>query len=126
MNQRYVRRGAGVIMVLLLCGVVGCASERPMTRSEQGALIGGATGAGVGAAVGNRVGGTSAGGAAVGAVAGAATGAMIGDSEESYESTVELQHEILQRQGKELERQDREVEDLKRQQYHNEQMRAYE
>jgi uncharacterized protein YcfJ len=113
------------LLTLFACLALACTEDRPMTRGEQGALIGGATGAGAGAIIGNQR-GVGIEGAAVGAVAGAATGAMVGESQETYESTVELQHEILKRQGEELERQDREVEDLKRQQYHNEQMRVYE
>lgn len=60
-----------LVLLLVLATMVGC------TKTEEGAVIGGAGGAGLGAIIGNQVGST-AGGAAIGGVAGAAAGALIG------------------------------------------------
>lgn len=48
------------------------------------------------------------------------------EAEDSHEDKVRLQQEIIRRQKMEMKRQDRELEDLKRQQFYNESYRRYE
>ena len=48
------------------------------------------------------------------------------DEEEDHEDKVRLQQEIIRRQREEMKRQDRELEDLKRQQFYNESYRRFE
>lgn len=67
------RTVAGIAMVSLTLGLVGCA-----TRAQTGALIGAGGGAVVGAAIGKATGNTAA-GVILGAALGGAAGAFIGD-----------------------------------------------
>lgn len=65
--------GVLALTVALLLMVVGC------TRTQQGAVIGGAVGAGTGYAVGEANGDHGAAGAVVGGVVGAGAGGLIGN-----------------------------------------------
>lgn len=114
-----------VLVVFTL--VLSACSDKGMSKTGEGALVGGAVGAGAGAIIGNQVDGRSGEGAAIGAVAGAATGAVVGHAEErNFEETIAEQQEIIRRQEEEIRRQDRELEDLRRQQFHNESLRRFE
>jgi outer membrane protein OmpA-like peptidoglycan-associated protein len=88
---------AGIIMVVMVSGMFGCAS---MSRRDVGALIGGAGGAAVGAAIGNAAGNTAA-GVIVGAVVGGAAGAIIGNymDEQAAEMEQDLEGADVERIG---------------------------
>lgn len=114
----------GFLTVLLPSALFmsGCSS---MGKTEQGALIGAGVGAGAGSVVGNQLGSSGA-GAAIGAGTGAVVGAVVGKSLDSDEDRQQIQEEILQRQKAEMERQKRELDDIRRQQYHNDSFRRFE
>lgn len=65
------------VLLLILAGffISGCAN---MTKTQKGALIGGATGAGVGGLIGSKSGNTAK-GAIIGGIVGAVTGGLIGN-----------------------------------------------
>ena len=68
------------MMVAVLCfGSFGCTN---MSRTEQGAVSGGAIGAGVGAGLGLLTGGNLVTGALIGGALGALGGGLYGNSEE--------------------------------------------
>jgi len=48
------------------------------------------------------------------------------DAEDTHKDRVRMQEEIIRRQQQEITKQDREMEDLKRQKYHNESLRRFE
>lgn len=75
-----MRRLTTLIIVLVL--VSACASQRPLSTREQGALTGAALGAGAGALIGSST-GSGGTGAAVGAGLGLLTGALIGGAIEN-------------------------------------------
>ncbi len=85
--------------------VSGCAQ---MNTTQKGALGGGMLGAGTGAIIGHQVGHT-AGGAAIGGALGALTGGVVGYNLEQGE-------ERSARQQSQINRQQREINKLKRQQ----------
>jgi uncharacterized protein YcfJ len=87
--------------------IAGCASGG-LSKRETGALGAGALGAGAGAIIGHATGHT-AGGAAIGGALGALTGAVVGDQ-------IQAQDQKSDAQDAELQRQRREIEELKRQQ----------
>lgn len=95
-----------------------------MRPREKGALGGAAVGAGAGAVLGSTVGKAGA-GAAVGAGTGAVAGALIAEGDDDYETKKRKQEAIMKQQELELQKQDRRIEDLKRQQYHNERLKQY-
>ena len=100
--------------LFILCLCIGCAGATP---TQQGAMGGAAVGAGAGAIVGNSFDGQSGEGAAIGAAAGAVTGALVGDSLASTEgeSKVAAQKEQIRRQEEKIAAQEREMEELRRQ-----------
>jgi uncharacterized protein YcfJ len=117
-------RIVGPLLVMVTASLVtGCSGG--YGKREQGALIGAGVGAGTGSVVGGRLGNAGA-GAAIGAGTGAVVGGIVGDSLDSNEDRHQIQEEILQRQRDEMARQKRELEDIKRQQYHNDSFRRYE
>jgi len=69
--------GTALMAGTVLLTAVGC--SEPLSRREQGALIGGGAGAGIGALAGGGK------GAAIGGVAGALGGAVIGDQVQRQE-----------------------------------------
>ena len=107
---------------VVLSLLIGCASK-DLSEREKGAAVGGAIGAGAGAGIGTQVGGTGV-GAVIGGVAGALTGGLIGD-EVQNEAVKAEQAETMKYQESELERQKREIEDAKRQQYYNDELKAH-
>lgn len=64
------------VLALLILGFAGCSS--PITKREQGGLIGAGLGAGTGAIIGSTV-GHAAVGALIGGPVGLIAGALIGD-----------------------------------------------
>ncbi|MEE9523017.1 MAG: glycine zipper domain-containing protein [candidate division NC10 bacterium] len=69
-------------LIVALALLSACASQRPLTPREQGALAGVALGAGTGALIG-KASGSSGTGAAIGAGLGMLTGALIGEAIEN-------------------------------------------
>lgn len=114
----------GILFLILISGCV----EKPLTGREKGVVGGAVAGAGAGAGVGAVVDGGA--GVAVGAVAGgvvgAVTGGLIGESIDNYDETVAVQGEVLDVQEQEKLRQEKEIEDIRRQEYFNEQLRKTE
>jgi hypothetical protein len=104
---------------------VGCSYfERDSAAADIGG--GAALGAGLGAVVGSESGNTAT-GAAIGAASGGAVGGLIGGpSRENVESKLSANEELLRRQQVELDRQHREFEALKRQQYYDRQLEKFE
>ncbi len=76
-----MRKFTTLIAVVALLSA--CASQRPLSTREQGALTGAALGAGTGALIGNASGGSAGTGAAIGAGLGLLTGALIGGAIEN-------------------------------------------
>lgn len=99
-------------LVLASISMAGCA--RDLTPTEQGTLVGAGVGGGMGAVVGSAVGSPGA-GVAIGGVSGGALGAFIGQETESSDARMAQMQEVVRRQQQELDRQEREIQDLKRQ-----------
>ena len=74
MTRSFVVRGTLASLVLGACLLSGCAS---MSKTQEGAVIGGSTGAVLGGIIGNQTGSTAR-GAIIGAAVGGAAGALIG------------------------------------------------
>lgn len=110
MSQTFI----GFFAVVLLAGVVGC-SGGPLTTREKGAGIGTVGGAAVGAIIGAAVGAPGV-GAAVGGTLGLGAGALIGDQLQGQEQKQADQQRQINTNQAELDRQRRELEQLKKQQ----------
>jgi len=83
--------------LVLIVLIAQCSNNSaPLTRREEGAVVGGALGAGGGAVIGNQFGST-AGGAAIGAATGALSGAVVGEAQTDRQALVKSQEEILKR-----------------------------
>lgn len=107
--------------ILLATCSVGCAPRDSYTTT--GAIAGGAVGAGAGTAIGSASGNTAT-GAVVGTAVGALSGAAIGDVRDNAEMATKQQDAFMKRQEEERKKQDRELQDLKRQKYHDDYMRS--
>ncbi len=110
-----------LISALLISALSGCARRDSYTTT--GAVAGTVVGAGAGAAIGSASGKVGT-GAAVGAAVGAISGAAIGDVRDDAESATKQQDAFMVRQEEERKRQEREFEDLKRQQYHDQYLKS--
>jgi phage tail tape-measure protein len=103
----------GLFAAVLLAGVVGC-SGGALTTREKGAGIGALGGAAAGGLIGAAVGAPGV-GAAVGGTLGLGAGALIGDQLQGQEQTqADQQRQINANQAK-LDRQRRELEQIRRQ-----------
>jgi phage tail tape-measure protein len=109
MRQTFI----GLFAVVLLAGVVGC-SGGSLTTREKGAGIGAIGGAAVGGIIGAAVGSPGI-GAAVGGTLGLGAGALIGDQMQGQEQKQADQQRQINTNQAELDRQRREVEELKKQ-----------
>jgi Glycine zipper len=109
--------------VFISISLCSCSSRTP-NYQDQGALGGAALGAGLGAIVGNQVGGTAE-GLAVGAVTGGVVGGLIGKKQEDLEESAAEQDIMLRNQRMEFERQEREMRELRRQQYYDSRIQDY-
>lgn len=74
-NQRYWRPVAVVLVLGLM--QLGCASDGSLSRTQKGAMIGGASGAAVGGLIGSKKDKTAK-GAVIGGIAGAVLGGVVG------------------------------------------------
>jgi uncharacterized protein YcfJ len=100
--------------VLVSSALFGC--SQPMTTREKGATVGTFTGAGLGAIIGSATGNAGA-GAGIGAAVGLLGGAVIGDQMQTRQrQDEEVQRQIAAQQA-EIERQQRELNYLKAQQF---------
>ena len=107
------------ILIISLC-FSGC-SPRQARAGTGGAAIGAVSGAVIGDQSGH-----SGEGALIGATAGAATGVLVADSLETKDQKIASQKEIIRRQQEEKLRQEREYQDLQRQEHYNNRLKAYE
>jgi uncharacterized protein YcfJ len=102
-----------VSAIVLAVGFLGC--SEPLTTREKGAAIGTVTGAGLGAIIGSATGNAGA-GAGIGAAVGLLGGALIGDQLQARQNQeAEIQRRMDAQQA-EIDRQQRELEQLRRQQ----------
>lgn len=99
--------------VVLAISFLGC--SEPLTTREKGAAIGTLGGAGLGAIIGSATGYAGA-GAGIGAAMGLLGGALIGDQMQARQKQDEEVQRQLAAQQAEIERQQRELEQLKAQQ----------
>jgi len=104
---------ATLLAVLILSSSIGCAGGSLTTR-EKGAGIGALGGAAAGGIIGAAVGHPGA-GAAIGGVLGLGTGALVGDQLQGQDVKQSDQQNQINANQAELERQRRELEQLKRQ-----------
>jgi uncharacterized membrane protein YebE (DUF533 family) len=127
-SRRVLSSVASTSVTFIAVAFISGCSGAPASNRESGAIAGAALGAGSGAIVGNQVGNTG-GGVAIGAAAGAVAGAVVGDASDSdseHEAYVKQRQEILRLQEKDIERQKKEIEDLRRQELHDASLRRYE
>jgi hypothetical protein len=103
----------GLFAAILLAGVLGC-SGGALTTREKGAGIGAVGGAAVGGIIGATVGAPGV-GAAVGGALGLGAGALIGDQLQGQDQKQAEQQRQINTNQAELDRQRRELEQLKKQ-----------
>lgn len=113
-----------LVALVGIVSLIGCA-DHDLSNRERGAIAGGTVGAGVGAIVGSQSGDAGV-GLAIGGATGALVGGVIGDSLDSDDLRAQQQQIILKKQQAELDRQRKELEDLKRQDRYNDSLRRYE
>jgi len=109
-----MNKAIATVLAMTLAGFsLGC--SEPLSTREKGAIVGTATGAGLGAIIGSATGNAGA-GAGIGAAVGLLGGALIGDQMQAREKQdAEVQRRI-QAQQAEIDRQQRELDQIKRQQ----------
>jgi phage tail tape-measure protein len=108
-----VKNLIAAVFVLLLAGISGC-SGGSLTTREKGLGIGALGGAAAGGIIGAAVGHPGA-GAAIGGVLGAGTGYVVGDQLQGQENKQADQQRQIQSNQAELDRQKRELDQLKKQ-----------
>lgn len=99
-----------VAVILLTLFFLGC--SEPLTTREKGAAIGTFSGAGLGAIIGSATGNAGA-GAGIGAAVGLLGGALIGDQMQARQKQDEDVQRRMAAQQAEIERQQRELNQLK-------------
>ena len=113
-SGRALNKGlTSMLAVLILTSSVGC-SGGSLTTREKGAGIGALGGAAAGGIIGAAVGHPGT-GAAIGGVLGLGTGALVGDQLQGQDIKQADQQRQIDSNQAELERQRRELEQLKRQ-----------
>ena len=98
-------------VLLFFGGSLGCSG--PLTTREKGAVIGTATGAGLGAIIGSATGHAGP-GAGIGSLIGLGAGALIGDRIQGQQQAQAIPQEQFDEMQAEIERQRREIEQLRR------------
>jgi hypothetical protein len=113
----------GFSLTMFVCAhlLSGCTPRN--NYSTTGAIAGTAVGAGAGAAIGSASGKTGT-GAVVGAAVGAISGAAIGDVRDDAEGATKQHDAFMKKQEEARKKQDRELQDLKRQKYHDDYFRS--
>lgn len=122
LKKVYLRKKCSLILVLVFLAFCSC--SEPMSTTAKGTLAGVATGAGVGLIAGSQTGSAGA-GAAIGAGVGAIGGAIVGASLEAQEEESKTLDEQHYNNKIEIERQQRETEDMRRQQRYDDLYRQY-
>jgi outer membrane lipoprotein SlyB len=108
-------RSVTAVLTVLLLSVFFFSCSEPLTTREKGAAIGTLTGAGLGAIIGSATGNAGA-GAGIGAAVGLLGGALIGDQMQARQNQeADVQRKMAAQQA-EIERQQRELDQLKAQQ----------
>jgi phage tail tape-measure protein len=102
-----------VSTILLTLFFLGC--SEPLTTREKGAGIGTLAGAGLGAIIGSATGNAGA-GAGIGAAVGLLGGALIGDQMQARQKQEEDLQQQMAAQQTEIDRANREIQQLKAQQ----------
>jgi uncharacterized protein YcfJ len=102
-----------VAVILLTMFFLGC--SEPLTTREKGAVYGTLGGAGLGAIIGSATGNAGA-GAGIGAAVGLLGGALIGDQMQARQKQDEEVQRRMAAQQAEIDRQQRELNQLKAQQ----------
>jgi hypothetical protein len=115
-SNKTVSVGLRCCVTLVALAMLACGPRAQDTAA--GTAVGAGLGAGAGAAIGAIAGNTGA-GAAVGATTGAAIGAIAGSAADDSDAKIKEYNEFIERQNKEKEKQDQELQDLKRQQFHD-------
>jgi Glycine zipper len=110
-NCKFMSKAAGIVVTGLL--LVGC-SGGPLTTREKGAGIGALGGAAAGGLIGAAVGHPAA-GAAIGGGLGLGAGALVGDQLQGQENENYRQDQQIRQNQQEIERQQYEINRLKRQ-----------
>ena len=118
MDKRILQSG---VILLIFLAFTGC--DRRTYRGE-GAAIGGVVGAGTGAAVGSQSGNAGT-GAIIGGASGAVVGGAVGSTVNKETSTAE-EDAMAEYQKKQIERQKRELDDIRRQKLYDDKYRRYE
>jgi uncharacterized protein YcfJ len=103
----------GALVVAVVAFFLGC--SEPLTTREKGAVYGTLGGAGLGAIIGSATGNAGA-GAGIGAAIGLVGGALIGDQMQARQKQDEDIQRRMAAQQAEIERQQRELNQLKAQQ----------
>jgi len=111
MNAFLKRAIAVVLAAMMVVAVVGCEGE-PLSTREKGTFVGTGLGAATGAIIGAATGHPLA-GAAIGGVLGGGTGYLAGNALQNEEHHQRQIDEELAEQQREIERQRREIEELK-------------
>jgi outer membrane lipoprotein SlyB len=110
MKKRFITL-AGVALIPVLVGAMGCAA--PLTTREKAAGVGAVGGAAAGGLIGSAVGRAGA-GALIGGALGLGAGALIGDQMQGQEQVQQEQQKKIEQNQAELERQRREIERLRK------------
>jgi uncharacterized membrane protein len=105
---------------LSLLTVVGCGTRNAGVTT--GAIAGTAIGAGAGAAIGNQSGNAGT-GAAIGGATGAVVGAVVGSELDKPSSETKVEDAMIAKQKKLIAEQQRELDDLRRQKFHDDYFR---
>lgn len=100
------------IVAAIMFAVLFLGCSEPLTTREKGAAIGTLGGAGLGAIIGSATGNAGA-GAGIGAAVGLLGGALIGDQMQARQKQDEETQRRLQAQQAEIDRQQRELNELK-------------
>ena len=111
--ERAMKKGIATIFGIIVTVLFGC--SEPLTTREKGAAIGTLGGAGLGAIIGSATGNAGA-GAGIGAAVGLLGGAVIGDQMQSRQKQDEEMQRQIAAQQAEIDRQQRELNQLKAQQ----------
>lgn len=115
-----IKTSLSLIALTLIC--TGCSPFWYNSNEARGVGTGAVVGAAGGAVVGHQSGHTAE-GAVIGGASGAVVGGVIGGSVDQEKRNKKDRDQMLEHQQREISRQKREAEDLRRQQFQDEQFR---